>query len=676
VGAHRPGRRPPVGPGSLTLPVGGDQGQLFGDEPPAGTRRNGPNSRRKRTGATVPTHTGAFAVDGDIDGVVVRVVPDVRNLRQEFDYLVPVALGDVAVGAMVDIELGNRRERGWVVEIGVTPQPDTKLRPIRRIRSAGPDPSVVALTAWGAWRFAGARSALLSSASAPVRVTTPMPAGPPAAAIDPAVARQAGEALSVVLGMDAASVFTDRVSVIRLPPLQSANPIVAAAAGLGPTLVVTPTVAGVDSTIASLAAAGHRVVPIPGGWAAARAGNVTVVGTRLAVWGPCGPLAAVVVIDEHDEAHAQQHIPTWHSRTVAIERARHAGVPCILVSPTPSLEALAALEPPEPLGTVGAAGALHHPPAAAERRGWPSVEVVDQRYADPLLSGLLSERLAEIVRADGSVLCVLNRRGRSRMLACGGCNEVVRCEPCGSVVAQDTDGELVCGACGARRPPVCAACGRTSLRNVRRGVSRLRDDLEALAGEPVDEVTGDGRQPVPRRRLVVGTSAALHQRRRYDNVVLCDFDQEVLAPRYRAAEEALALLVAAARCVTAPQGAGSSGSDGTGGGLGRIVVQTSVPDHPAIIAAATGDPGSFAAAELARRQELRWPPTTAVALVSGEAAEAFMAGLPPNESIEHLGPLDGQWVVRAPDTTSLCDHLAAAPRPPGRLRIDVDPLRF
>ena len=35
----------------------------------------------------------------------------------------------------------------------------------------------------------------------------------------------------------------------------------------------------------------------------------------------------------------------------------------------------------------------------------------------------------------------------------------------------------------------------------------------------------------------------------------------------------------------------------------------------------------------------------------------------------------GRWLLRAPDHRTLCDALAAAPRPTGRVRVEVDPLR-
>jgi primosomal protein N' (replication factor Y) len=44
--------------------------------------------------------------------------------------------------------------------------------------------------------------------------------------------------------------------------------------------------------------------------------------------------------------------------------------------------------------------------------------------------------------------------------------------------------------------------------------------------------------------------------------------------------------------------------------------------------------------------------------------------------IEVQGPADGRYRLRADDHPALCDALAATPRPPGRLRIEVDPLRI
>jgi primosomal protein N' (replication factor Y) len=92
-------------------------------------------------------------------------------------------------------------------------------------------------------------------------------------------------------------------------------------------------------------------------------------------------------------------------------------------------------------------------------------------------------------------------------------------------------------------------------------------------------------------------------------------------------------------------------------------------------AALHGDPDRVATVELQRRESLRFPPTTAMALVSGAPAAAYVKGLAGLAAVEILGPAKGSWLVRAPHHKVLCDALAHVPRPPGRLRVAVDPLR-
>jgi primosomal protein N' (replication factor Y) len=370
-----------------------------------------------------------------------------------------------------------------------------------------------------------------------------------------------------------------------------------------------------------------------------------------------GGLAAVVVVDEHDESHQQSQSPTWHARDVAVERARRAGVPCLLTSPAPSLEALAA-------------GRLLTLARGDERVGWPIVDVLDMRRQDPR-TGLLPAPLVRLLRSDRRVLCVLNRTGRARLLACAACGELARCERCGANVAQPAPGRLACLRCGAERPPVCAACGAARLKALRQGVARVRDEIEALVGEPVAEVTGagaaesgNGSGSGAETRVVVGTEAVLHQAGGADVVAFLDLDQELLAPRYRAAEQALALVVRAARLV-----------GGKAGG-GRVVLQSHLPRHEVVHAALHADPARLVGAELDRRRLLGFPPAAALAEVSGAAAAAFVDALGSPLGVEVLGPADGRWLVRAPDHGVLCDALAATPRPPGRLRIAVDPLRI
>lgn len=562
-------------------------------------------------------------------------------LGRAFDYRVPEALADrVAVGTMVRIELHGRRVGGWVTELESLPPEGTVLRPLAKVTGWGPPEDLVDLARWAAHRWAGPVVSFLRTAS-PERAVTGVP--------DPWLPSHPVPTTGDDLAEDAFA--GPGPTVVRLAPGADRMPLVLAACRRGNALVLLPTVDEAQLLGVRLRRAGVPVAVQPDEWAQAR-GGATVIGPRSAAWAPVVDLAAVLVLDEHDEAHKQEQTPAWHARDVAVERARRAGVPCVLASPCPSLEALAA-------------GPLLSPSRSIEREGWPLVDVIDRRREDASRTGLYSPRLVELLRGGGRVVCVLNRKGRARLLACGTCGEVAGCERCGAALTQPEPGTLRCVRCDLTRPVVCAACGGTALKLLRIGVNRAAEELAALAREEVVEVTAD--QPPGERsdaRLFVGTEAVLHQVPHADVVAFLDLDQELLAPRYRAAEEALALLARAARVL---------------GGRrrhGRLVLQTRLPDHEVVQAALHADPARVAAVEAERRRVLGFPPTTALAAVSGAAAEAYVAGLPVTLGVEVLGPRDGTWLVRAPDHGPLLDVLAAAPRPPGRLRVDVDPLRL
>ena len=568
---------------------------------------------------------------GDQGPGIARVLPDLP-LDKVFDYLIPDHLAPaVRIGTMVRVPLHGRRIGGWVVGLAAEAATDRPLQPLAKVTGWGPPADVISLARWAAWRWAGRPAQLLGTASPP-RAVRALPE-----------ARDAERSATLAPG----------VTVMRIPPAGDVLPLAMAAAGHGDALVLAPSLSAAAFLAARLRAEGHRVALVPQEWALAAAGGCVAVGARAGAWAPRPELGAVVVVDEGDEAYQEERAPTWNARDVAIERARRAGVPCVLTSACPSLEALAY-------------GPLVVPSRTEERSGWPVLEVVDRR-PEPPGSGLYSSRLVALAREaepDARLVCVLNRKGRARLLACAACRELVRCEACGAAVDGSED-SLSCRRCGTVRPKVCLACGGTRLSTLRVGVTRAREELELLANRPVAEVSADtaaGPPPagVP---ILVGTEAVLHRVAGAHSVAFLDFDQELLAPRYRAAEAALGMLARAGRLMGGREG------------RGRLLVQTRMPNHEVIDAALHADPSRLAVVEAARRAALRFPPETAVAAVSGQAAAAFVAALPMGDTVEVLGPANDRWLLRAPDHQALCDVLATTPRPPGRVRIEVDPLR-
>ncbi|MEM7142990.1 MAG: hypothetical protein AAF548_18350 [Actinomycetota bacterium] len=568
------------------------------------------------------------------------MLPDVPKIERSFDYVVPPSWeadgrGErVAVGSMVRIPLAGRRVAGWVTAVDVEPEPGVRLVELAKLSGAGPSAEVIELARWAAWRWAGRIGSFLRAASpdrmvagpARRRAADPVPAGPRDVFDD---------------------AFDHGVATVRVAPSDDGVAVALAACRRGDALVITADASRARHLAVALRRAGVAVALAPDEWAAA-AGGATVVGTRTAAWMPMPDLAAVVVIDEHDERLKEERTPAWHARDVGIERARRRGVPVVLTSATPSLEALRA-------------GPLLRRDRSVERDDWPMLDVLDRRDEDPARAGPFAERLRDHIDGDRRVVCVLNRTGRARLLACSTCGELVRTDD-GSQLMR-LEGERLVSADGTEeRPVVCTHCGATALKNLRVGVERAKEELEALLGEPVDEVTA-ATDEEPKRRVAIGTEAVLHRVDRADVVVFLDLDQELLAVRQRAAEQAMALLGQAARIV---------GGRGDGG---RIVVQTRQPDHEVVVAAGRGDPGIVAVAERDRRRPLRLPPYGAQVAISGSGGAELVESFGDVAGVAVRGPVDDRWLVRADSLDSILDRLAEIPRPAARVRVEVDPLR-
>jgi primosomal protein N' (replication factor Y) len=525
-----------------------------------------------------------------------------------------------------------------VIADDVAPDTDAPLRELLTVSSAGPPVDVVELTAWIAERWCGPRVAVLRAASPPNNVNEG----------EPASKSFAERTDSTPVGRSV------RVEVRRVPPLQDRRDLVAGlVAATGSTIICVADGARAASLARTLPGGPRSVALLhsdvtpaarTNGWRRARAGGCVVVGGRTAALAPVPDLAAVVVVDDADEALQEERVPTWHARDVLLERAARAGASVTIVSPAPTVEAEAAVE-----------FAPIAPPPDVEIAGWPRVVVVDRREQPPG-ARLLTEPLAASLRAsDELAICILNRRGRFRVLACDACHELLRWD-------KNED-----------RPAICPACGEPRLRVLRTGVRRVGEELAALVpGKRVVDLDADTGDVAADVDVVVGTEAALHRadlrRRRPALVAYLDLDQELLAPRYRAASQALWLLVRGAQVLASRPRAET-----------RLLVQTRLPDHEVVRAIVAGRPEIVIEGETARRRLLQYPPFGALAELRGDdeplraAVEQFA-----RTDARAIGPSDGRVLVHASDWDALAravrDALPSA-RTIGPIRVVVDPPR-
>jgi primosomal protein N' (replication factor Y) len=369
-----------------------------------------------------------------------------------------------------------------------------------------------------------------------------------------------------------------------------------------------------------------------------------VVGARSAVFAPMRDLGVIVVDEEHEPSFKQGSVPRYHARDVALQRARGVGAVCILGSATPALETFAAARRGE-LGHLELTERI-------SGHGFPPVEIVDMRTRPALFSGtrgsrLFSRRLFDLLeqalgRGEQAIL-FQNRRGFAPVLWCSGCEEKLRCEQCSvGLTWHRRIGRMVCHMCCEERvvPAACPSCTKPGLHRLGAGSERVEEELRLLL--PAARVRRMDSDTMRRREdyeqtlsafgrgevdVLVGTQM-IAKGLDFPRVTLVGIvaaDGALHLPDFRAPERTFQLISQVA------------GRAGRGELAGRIVVQTTAPEHPAITHAARHDYRGFAERALDERRNMGYPPYGRLirALVEDE---------------------------RAPDVEATCERLARAVR--------------
>jgi primosomal protein N' (replication factor Y) len=347
-------------------------------------------------------------------------------------------------------------------------------------------------------------------------------------------------------------------------------------------------------------------------WRRIRAGGAdVVVGTRIALTAPLSDIGLIIVDEEHDAAYKSDRTPRLQARDAALALGRLAGAAVVLGSATPSVE------------SVGWAreGRYRHAVLPERPSGAPPrVEVVDLRAElaagnRSLLSGALRTALAGLAGRQGErAILVINRRGTASVVVCRDCGHVQRCPECErSLVYHQAGVTLRCHHCGTATPLAtrCPACRSPRIRYLGGGTQRVEEEVKAAfpqlrvgrldrdvaehkgAVERVLDAFADGRLDV-----LVGTSLVAKglDIPEVTLVGVVSADIALNLPDERAAERTYQLLTQAV------------GRAGRGERPGLAIIQTYQPDHPAILAVATGDAATFYDAELATRRRFGSPP--------------------------------------------------------------------
>ena len=343
-------------------------------------------------------------------------------------------------------------------------------------------------------------------------------------------------------------------------------------------------------------------------WLRLRDGEARVcVGPRSAVLAPLPDIGLIVVDEEHDASYKHEGDPRYDARTVALRRARQHGAVLLAGSATPRPESVVSLR----RLTL---------PTRIDGHGLPPVEVLDMRGSHHPLHPTTRMALADVRRAGGKAIVLLNRRGWSNFLSCRACGRVWMCPECdvALVLHRAHSGarpQIACHHCGHREraPDRCPECASVAVARHGAGTERLEHDLREALGDanfPVFRLDADAAavkdriattlarfEAVP-AGVLVGTQmvAKGHDFADVTLGVVLDADQTLRFPDFRAEERTFALITQLA------------GRAGRGGAVGRVLVQTLAPTARSIAFASRHDSEGFLADELGRRKALSYPP--------------------------------------------------------------------
>lgn len=386
-------------------------------------------------------------------------------------------------------------------------------------------------------------------------------------------------------------------------------------------------------------------------WRRARRGDLPViVGARSALFTPLPKLGLIVVDEFHDDSYYQSDpAPAYHAVGSAVAYACKAGAVCILGSATPDIVSYRRAAEGEwqllhlPERILAHRSALqaekercgivsHFRPldADAETMALPPVRVVDMRaelkegnrsiFSRALLKGL------EGVLAEGhQAILFLNRRGSATYVFCRACGHVLRCPHCDIPLVyhapdalsrshtEKEDYPLRCHHCNYQRrmPARCPQCASPYIRQYGTGTQKVEEEVQRLFPQArtlrwdwdttrqkgahdaiLDAFTA--RQAdvlIGTQMLAKGLDLPLVT---LVGVVLADVG--LTLPDYRAAERVFALLA---------QVGGRAGRSPLGG---EVILQTFMPDHYVIQAAAQHDYRSFYEKEIEFRRSAGYPP--------------------------------------------------------------------
>jgi primosomal protein N' (replication factor Y) len=338
-----------------------------------------------------------------------------------------------------------------------------------------------------------------------------------------------------------------------------------------------------------------------------------VVGVRSSIFLPFDNLGLIVIDEEHDSSYKQHDpAPRYLARDTAMVMAQFHHAKVVLGSATPSLESYYQAQQNK-YGLV----------SLKERFG--KAQLPDIVFADMAkekkqktnkgeFSSLLLREIKDAISAGEQVILFQNRRGYSPMIECEDCSWVPKCINCSvSLTYHQYRHAIICHYCGYREelPKQCPVCTSKRIQTHGYGTEKLEEELKLHFPEAHIQ-----RMDLDTTRTKTGYETIIEAFEKGDTNILVgtqmvtkglDFDRVSLVgifdadrmmhfPDFRSYERAFQLITQV------------SGRSGRRAKQGKVVIQTSNPEHPLFSFVTRHDTLAFIHEQLADRQAHAFPP--------------------------------------------------------------------
>jgi primosomal protein N' (replication factor Y) len=338
-----------------------------------------------------------------------------------------------------------------------------------------------------------------------------------------------------------------------------------------------------------------------------------ILGARSAVFLPFRDLGLVIIDEEHEQSYKQgDPAPRYHARDAAIVLAGIHSAKVLLGSATPSFESYynarsgkyGLVELGERYGKISQPEII----LANLREAYRKKRMVS--HFTPELFHLMQVTLEE----DRQMILFQNRRGFSPYIQCLDCGWIPGCSQCDvSLVYHKQENSLVCHYCGHNEhvPSVCGECGGSHMVTRGFGTEKLEEEVEILfPGTSIarmDLDTTRSRRKYEKiirdfesgnTQILVGTQIVT-KGLDFDHVALVGVlhaDNMLNFPDFRSHERSFQLI---------SQVAGRSGRKER---RGKVVIQTSLPEHPVIRHILDNDYHAMYLNQMEDRKGFHYPP--------------------------------------------------------------------